>query len=67
MRLCADTTSLPDAMEYLSVILAFMAEAVCGAREIPWEEKHLWGAQYVFEALVADMNEVRANIIRHPK
>jgi len=50
MRLCGDG-SPPDVLENLVVILAFMTEAVCGERGTPWKEEHLWGAQYVFEAL----------------
>ena len=64
MRLAADAKDLPDALDFLNMVLGFMNEAICGAREIPLEEEHLWGAQFVFKALEADLEEARSMAVR---
>jgi len=65
MRLCnelKDDMDVLDALDDLAVILTFMGEAVCCPRERPWNDHQLSGAQFIFDALAADMEELRAKI-----
>jgi hypothetical protein len=69
MRLCgkvADKSDIADALENLEAVIWFMGEAICGAREVPWERKDdLFGASLIFDALVADIKEL-GDIMRKP-
>jgi len=66
MKLCADARSLPDALEECAIALTFLSEAVCGRREITWEEDRLWGAQLLFDVLNAELMQIREKLIQHP-
>ena len=63
MRLCNEKENPRDSLERLAAVAAFLGEALCGAREIPWQDDaELWGAQMVFDALVSDIMTIRSLI-----
>ena len=63
MRLCDDRLPLQDALESLTAVIAFLGAALCGERAHPWEDMTaLWGAQIIFDALAADMEELRTRL-----
>ena len=58
MRLCTHD-NLPDRLDHLNQVLAFMQAALCGDREDPFSSEDLCGAQFVFEALRESLEEMR--------
>jgi hypothetical protein len=67
MRLCPDNADLPDALEQIGAVVAFMGEAICCPRERPWENAsgpELWGAQIIFDALQSELTRMREALIQ---
>lgn len=63
MELCSDKTP-QDSLEDIRHVVTFLCQALCGARETPFNDTALCGAQLVFWAVVEDMEALRERIVR---
>ena len=51
--------SVPDALETVEDVLQFLRESLCGARDVPFSNNALAGAQAIFFALSAEVQRIR--------
>lgn len=62
MKVCLEDNNPLNMLENVRHMIDFLCDSLCGAREVPFTDNSLNGAQLIFFAVLNDLKEIQERI-----